>query len=129
MACRRPLPAAGAGGGGAGRAAGRLACAPRGRRGPSRSPVWTCARGPTTNEQLLAELRRYEEAQQRDWTEAASRTFASARTCLEKLAHVNAKDVLALRETWTDADTDLLRRLPRSKKRATHIEPGRCGEF
>jgi len=63
------------------------------------------------DEQLLAELRRYEEAQQSDWTEAASRTFASARTCLEKLAHVNAKDVLALRETWTDADTDLLRRL------------------
>ncbi|CAK0831391.1 unnamed protein product [Prorocentrum cordatum] len=65
------------------------------------------------DEQLLADLGRYirHMRNQSEWPEELARSFESAHACLEKLAHVDAKDVLALQETWTEADTDVLRRL------------------
>merc|ERR1712125_130740 len=39
------------------------------------------------------------------------KSLEDAWSLLKRLQGVNAKDVLALRETWTDADTDILKKL------------------
>jgi hypothetical protein len=60
------------------------------------------------DDDLLERLRRYVDTRRDD---LRRERFEEALEALERWKHVNAGDILALRETWTHEDTQILRRL------------------